>query len=486
MAASRWWRWLFQIRTRLLLLNALIVGVPLAGISFARFYEREMLRGLEDDMIHQAQLLRAVLSADPLGPRLSERGPMLAAAARDTRTRIRLLDASGALQADSHAQGPPEGPEPPPPSFLPQSLPARSAPEARNFSVQERAEIRRALRGEYGAATRLWEHQEIVYLFSALPLLGPQKEVRGVIYVTRSTLPVQRAMYRLRGTLFTILGIALASTMGITLFFAATISRPLSALTARAQKIAAGARDVGLSSSRRDEIGDLARAFDKMAQQLDARVQQTRQLAADVSHEFKSPLTSLRGAAELLLDGAADDPEARARFLQNILEDTKRLDRLVSRLLELSRAEADASPAELFDLEALLRECARRSQGAPVELRYTAKRTQFVGRRALLSSAIGNLLDNAQVFARPGSTITLTAHTLPEQLVLAVHNWGEPIKPANLDKIWQRFFTTRAPSGGTGLGLAIVAAAAHAHGGQTTVESSAEAGTRFSLTLPLG
>ena len=100
-----------RIRTRLLLVNSLVVAVPLVGILVARFYEKEMLMGLEDDMIHQAQLLRQVLLDDELGLRLDDRNSMLRRAAGETRTRIRLLDERGAVVADSHRQGPPEGAE---------------------------------------------------------------------------------------------------------------------------------------------------------------------------------------------------------------------------------------------------------------------------------------------------------------------------------------------------------------------------------------
>lgn len=91
-----------RIRYRLLLVNLLAVAVPLFGIGFARFYEREMLRAVESDMIHQAQLLREVLVADPAGPGLAKRGALLSAIARQTGARIRLLDAAGRVAADSH------------------------------------------------------------------------------------------------------------------------------------------------------------------------------------------------------------------------------------------------------------------------------------------------------------------------------------------------------------------------------------------------
>jgi len=110
---SRLPRWLFRIRTRLLLLNVIIVSVPVLGLGFARFYEREMLGAVETDMIHQAEVLREVLREDAAaGPEaLAKRGPLLTAIAAKTRSRIRLVDPSGHVVADSHAHGPPEGVE---------------------------------------------------------------------------------------------------------------------------------------------------------------------------------------------------------------------------------------------------------------------------------------------------------------------------------------------------------------------------------------
>src|SRR6185295_2874405 len=151
---------------------------------------------------------------------------------------------------------------------------------------------------------------------------------------------------RLRGTLWRVLFALVGATAVLTLFLAATIARPLSRLTAIAHRIAAGDRRQQLRLDRRDEIGALARAFDTMARRLDGRAEEVAQLAANLSHEFRSPLTSIRGAAELLREGAADDPSARAKFLDNIAEDARRLDRLVTRVLELSRAEADATRVE--------------------------------------------------------------------------------------------------------------------------------------------
>lgn len=480
--------WLFRIRTRLLLVNVLIVAVPLLGIGFARFYEREMLRRLEQDMIDQGEILRQMLAADPSGLRLGERGAVLAAAARETRTRIRLLGPKGELMADSHAGGPPEGPEAPPPTLLPRSEAdvERIDKPPEPIDVSQREEVAAALQGKYGATTRFWENRDTLYLFAALPIVR-DGSVQGVVYVTRSTNPVRAAMYQLRTTLVWILASALAATVVLSLFLAGTISRPLSHLTAVAERIAAGDRTARLKLERRDEIGQLARAFDRMERKLDERARYVARLAADISHEFKSPLAGIRGAAELLADGAAEDPEARRKFLDNILADEDRLDRLVTRLLELSRVEADPAPSEVIDYEAAVRDAVARIPGpADVQVVYRATVTQVRGRRAHLASAIRNLVGNAQQHAPPGSRIEVRVFDGPNgRLTTSVHNHGEPINEGNVARIWDRFFTTRADKGGTGLGLPIVKAVVEAHGGSVSVRSDKAEGTTFTFDLPV-
>jgi two-component system, OmpR family, sensor histidine kinase ChvG len=491
MSASLWTRWrdeLARIRYRLLLINVFIVSVPLLGIGFARFYEREMLRALEDDMIHQAELLRAMLLVDAAGLQLEARGPALATAARDTRTRIRLLDSTGTVRADSHAEGPPEG------DAEGRAMAAAGiAPMPREWTlepmanVSTRPEVRRALAGGYGAATRVWSFDggERVYLFSALPIVSATADIVGVVYVTRSTLPVLAAMHRLRGTLWRVLFAALAATAVMTLFLAATISRPLSRLTEIANRIAAGDRRGRLALDRRDEIGQLARAFDTMARRLDARAADVADLAANLSHEFKSPLTSIRGGAELLLEGAADDPHARALFLANIREDAHRLDRLVTRLLELSRAEADTTPIETLDFRDVVQDAVAANRGPlPIDLEYRSARRRVTGRRPLLLAAVENLLDNAQQHGRADSRITVRVDDAGDgRIRIGVRNAGPPISPANLPRIWERFFTTRAEAGGTGLGLPIVASIVRSHGGSVAVDSTGDA-TTFAFELP--
>ena len=496
---SRLLRWQFRIRTRLLLVNVIIVTVPIIGLAFARFFEREMLDAVEKDMIHQGEVLRAALHDDiDAGPdALAARGSLLRTIARETRARIRLVVPPGRVVADSHADGAPEGIERAP-SLAGPRLGGAPPPDARREAepaIANRPEIKRALAGHYGASTRVWHwprylsgavEGERVFLFSALPLTRGDGTVAGAVYLTRSTVPVLASMHRLRRGLIKILLVIIAITSVISLFLAATIARPLRRLLATAKSVAAGARGNSLRLDRRDEIGDLSRALDEMARRLDARAAESAALAADISHEFKSPLTGLRGAAELLLEGAAEDPATRRRFLTNMLTDTQRLDRLVTRLLELSRLEADnAAPVELNMSDVVAEAIEGAADRALVTWHAPLDGVAVRGRRGALVAAVRNLIDNATAHAAPGTGVDVRVEASSRDgISVVVTNQGPVIPPATLERMWDRFFTTRADRGGTGLGLPIVAAAAKAHGGSVTCTSSAEAGTRFTLALP--
>ncbi|MBI3072340.1 MAG: HAMP domain-containing protein [Deltaproteobacteria bacterium] len=484
---------MFRFRARFLLVHIFLVSIPIIGVVIARAYERGLLRALEDDLAHQAQVLREVILRDPSGPRLGERRRLLSGITRDTMVRIRLLDASGDVVADSQYF----------PSRLDQIPGAR-----RHASIARREEIVRAFGGRYGAATRFGDTGELVregsrlsslsdvptygasrgnlFLCIAVPIKHDGYPVLGVIYVSRSTSPVWRAMHDIRNSILHVFIIALLVTALVSLFLSETIARPLNRLIRVAKGIAAGDRSQSLALDRRDEIGDLARAFAVMADRLDRRANEIAETTANLAHEFKSPLTSVRGAAELLLEGAANDKDAREKFLRNMLADASRLDRVVTRLLELARMEADVVPFEDLDLATLVTEvCATRAD-AGVDVRVETPLSRIRGRRAHILAALENLVDNALQNCAPDTHVTVTVSPEPaaRRVAIAVHNVGTPISPANLPRIWDRFFTTRSDEGGSGLGLAVVAAVARAHGGAVHVVSTALHGTTFRLSLP--
>jgi two-component system sensor histidine kinase ChvG len=223
-----------------------------------------------------------------------------------------------------------------------------------------------------------------------------------------------------------------------------------------------------------------------MKDRLDARLRYISDFAADVAHEFKSPLTSIRGAAELLGEGAADDPEARARFLRNIELDVARLDRLVSRLLQLSRIEASREAMTPIDLPALLERVAGRASAPdqPIDLRCDPALEDVRARETDLETALLNLLDNAVRFSPPGAPVEVRAYPVPGAARIAVLDRGPGIAPADLPRIFDRFFTTDADKNGTGLGLAIVRAVVEAHGGAIDVDTAPGRGATFTVTLP--
>jgi two-component system sensor histidine kinase ChvG len=236
------------------------------------------------------------------------------------------------------------------------------------------------------------------------------------------------------------------------------------------------------------EISELSAAFAEMTRKLEARQAYISDFAADVAHEFKSPLTSIRGAAELLAEGAADDREARKRFLENITLDARRLDRLVSRLLELSRIDAAGAAPTLVPVEPLVRRVVARAEGvdSKIALQYESSIPVIRGREADLETALLNLLDNALRYSPPEKAVEVrvTGRAGDAELALTITDFGPGIAPEHLPRIFDRFFTTDAEGEGTGLGLAIVKSVVESHAGTVRVEAAEPSGTRVLVRLP--
>lgn len=484
-----------RIRMRLLAVNLVVAIVPVAGVEFARLFERQLLASLETDMRHQTVLVRrfiesALTRGIPLdAPEIKD---ALVRAARDTRTRVRIIDRSRRVVIDSHADGPPEGPEPQAPGVLFSARDTRGAPTASGLrslsqprwpAPELRQEVNEAFAGRRSARTRIRDEAPNVLLFIGEPIYT-ERHVVAVAYAVRSTEPVLFQLYRIRTGLLRVQGVAFLVTLLVTLLLALTISRPLGKLARAARRIEAGERGVEVPIVGSGEIRELATALASMTEQLELRLRYIADFTADVAHELKSPLTSIRGAAELLEDVAVDDPVARARFLGNIRLDVERLDRLVSRLLELGRVEAAQTLPVMLDLEQLLRTVASRAQGEPA-MEVTVKGGPFVCARAHdLEMAVKNLVENARRFAPAGTKVRVTADVRPDLTDIRVHDDGPGIPREHLPQVFDRFFTTNAEENGTGLGLAIVRAVALGHGGKVTVASGPGEGTTFTLTLP--
>lgn len=504
-AAPRWTerRWTERLRAqlgrlhwKLLAVNLVVLLVPVVGLEFARAYERELLQSLEADMRHQAVLTRRFVEAVTGGSFAEEPGVLeevLGKAARQTRLRVRLLDRAGEVRVDSHRDGPPEGPEPPPPRHL-GSFADMEASMGRRYDgprwspLPERSEVLAALDGRPSARTRVRAREPSVLLFLSEPIRHAG-EVVGVVYVTGSTAPVMKNLYRIRERLKGVLVIALAMTGAVTLLLAWSITRPLERLARSATRIAAGEYNLPLPVEGSGEIRELAGALDQMTETLRRRLRDTATFAADVAHGFKSPLTAIRGAAELLEAGAAEDPEVRARFLAGMNLEVERLDRLVSQLLELSRLEASEVHPSPVDLLELLGEVAERYENPDVRLvlRAAPGLPQVLGRRDDLDIAFANLIDNALRASPAGGEVRLHVEVHPRGgrrfVITTIEDDGPGVPVEHRARLFERFFTTDKEQG-TGLGLPITRAVIEAAGGRVFCDETTVRPTRFVVELP--
>lgn len=283
----------------------------------------------------------------------------------------------------------------------------------------------------------------------------------------------------------TALLVALALTVVVAYVLTRTITTPINALIARTEAIARGgkAEIQQLNSYGTQEIATLSQSFLDLAGRLVDRTDYVRSFAMHVSHELKSPLTAIRGAAELLQDDDPDQPMSpsqRQRFLDNIIADSKRLDTLLSRLRELSRAELPDVVGETC-LDVVLPGLRGQFSMLRIAANGSTSRT-FALPAEPATIVLSNLADNA---AQHGATeLNLIATVNGQKVTLIVRDNGRGIAPSNRDKIFQPFFSTRREEGGTGMGLDIVRAMLGAYGG--TIELvDANLGAAFAVTVPV-
>lgn len=323
-------------------------------------------------------------------------------------------------------------------------------------------------------------------VFTALPVFSAGQVV-AVVRASRTNLDARTSLWHnRRGLLFGVLLTGLSAVL-VSFLFAALIAGPLRRLTRAAQLVAEGQSVPALPelSSRPwlpipREIRTLGAALSVMTQRLRGRADYIAELAQNVSHELKTPITGIRGAAELLRDqweGMSD--EQRRRFADNIDQDAARMGRLVSRLLHLAQIENAPDPTERVPVEDFFRALASRYPGVTLELGGPPAHILISSDH--LRSAVSNLLENALRHGQ-GQPVTLRVGSEAGRLRIEVSDHGSGISPANQARLFQRFFTTVRDDGGTGLGLAIVRAVAERQGGRVDYRTGAS-GTTFTLTL---
>ena len=273
------------------------------------------------------------------------------------------------------------------------------------------------------------------------------------------------------------------------------MTQPLREMTAAARAMARGDYSRRVRATSRDEVGELAHAFNQMAADLATADRQRRELIANVSHELRTPISALQAVLENLVDGvAAADPAT----LSTALAQTERLGRLVTELLDLSRIDAGAQPLKLAVLQVeplladVVAEAGVMAVAAGRDVRLDAFTRQdaatIVADRERLCQVLVNLLDNATRHSPPGGTVTAIAYRTGAGVTIDVCDEGPGIAPADRARIFERFTRgERATGGGTGLGLAIARWAMDLHGGTiAAVDPPDGRGCCIRMTLPDG
>ncbi len=527
-----------RIRTILLVVNLFILMLPVAGVAGLRIYDNELLRQTEAALLaqgavlastyrHQVEMRLRYDEIDPADYGLpaevsfpekfdEELGPFPPRLdVTSTRVRPAAPPAIPAAPPDSFARGAGaamtpiiDGTQEIAPATVAvmdwRATVVSSTGHDGFRSVANREEVKRALLGEVVTMLRERDSAEPVSWFESLsrrrrvlvfvatPVVweeeGPQgvRRVFGAVVLSKPPLELSQALYESRDLFAGLVGTLLLGVTMLTMLTTITIQRPIRQLMRQARRIAAtgggGTRRIDKPGTR--EFEELSEAIANMARTLDERNEYIRTFARDVSHEFKTPLASIKGTVELLEDHFETMPsERREKFLRIIADDTERLDRLVRRLLELARADVFRPTTDWVDAVELLPELADRSK---VELRLDlgeAKSLPVAMARDVVESVFTNLFDNAAQHGSADVKVELIDDR-GSDIRLLVSDDGPGISLANREKIFQSFFTTARDEGGTGLGLPIVRSLLLRHGGDIQLTPAEERGASFLVTMP--
>ncbi len=506
---------------------ALVATLPLMGLFFFRLYDNQLIHQTQAELIAQSRVLAAIYAQEvqarldsgiPLG---AEVPPEALPDPGDQVTPIRpALDLAG---NDLLRRRPDAIPAAKPADQAYVEIGARLLPIVRETqkvtlagfrildpqgvviagrqevgqSLAHIEEVASALQGQYRAALRIRFPDKPpppiysisrgvgVHVFSAMPVIVNNR-VAGVIYTSRTPSNIFEHLYQERGK-FLLAGLAVVlATIAIGLVFSRTITRPIRELVDRAVRIGRGDRKAfePLQHYGTRELAQLSDSLLDMAHQLSRRSDYIATFSAHLTHELKSPLTSIKGAAELLQDSLQSKSDTLTRreqknFVSNILGDVERLDAMSHRLRELARAES-APQNEQTQLASVIESLKSRFPTRTITAGGCLERAiGMSGEKAMI--VLAHLTDNA--ISHNARSIQIEAVAEPSIIRMTVSNDGDPISDANRDKIFDAFFTTRRDTGGTGMGLAIVQAVMVSHGGSIRLLPSGR-GAAFELQFP--
>lgn len=507
------WSKRFSLTQRILAVNLFALLMLAGGVVYLDSFRERLL----EQRRGQAEV-GAVLMADALSEALKAGGrpgadALSARLGRTTQARLRVYGVDGRLLVDSWRRTGPtfrlRDPTAEPwrkqaARFLDRMIELAGSPSRlpRYDNMlgavrQDWPEAEAAVRGQVRAQFRRAPDRTVI-VSAAAPIPGTQ----DVLHVTIDTRDITRVVRDERTTSFLVFLGVLALSLLVSSFLARTIVRPLRRLSIAAQRVRLGrSREVTVPrfNKRRDEIGTLARALSDMTQALRHRIDATESFAADVAHEIKNPLASLRSAVESF--ELVKDDALRAQLLDVIRDDVNRIDRLITDIADASRLDAELSRTrfervDLGQLAATLVKLVERA-GLPRGVKIAYARPEpgtaiVMGEESRLAQAVRNLLENAVSFSPDEGVVRLTVMHAGRRVMLRVDDDGPGIPPGMHEQIFKRFYSER-PDGEdfgkhSGLGLAISKAIVEAHDGTIKALNREQAGrvtgARFVMTLP--
>jgi len=446
--------------------------------------------------------------------------PVLHTLISPTKTRARIYDPNGGLLLDSrNLENVMRFPLPPPtsPGLVERGMTTvriwinrgdlpiyRELPDS-GLGYDEVAD---ALKGQKKSMVRVNTRGEVIVSVS-VPVLR-SRAIRGALMLSTQGDDIDQMVTAERLAILKVGGVASAVMIVLSLLLASTIAGPVRRLADSADRVRRRIKmrvEIPDFSRRRDEIGHLSRALRDMTGALYNRIEAIEMFAADVAHELKNPLTSLRSAVETL--PLARNEHSRARLLAVIEHDVKRLDRLISDISDASRLDAelqrqDMAPVDLRRLLTTLTSVANETKlghDVGVEVRFEGRGVtdaySVPGHDSRLGQVISNLLSNAQSFSTPGDKVRIVCRRRRAQIEIVVDDDGPGIRPDALERVFERFYTDRPHQGfgqNSGLGLSISKQIIEAHGGRIWAENRpgpigedgepTVAGARFVVMLP--
>ncbi len=518
-------RFFSRIVWRLLAFNLLLVIVPVSAVFFLDVYEKQLLKAQEDDMVQQGRILAAALAdrgfleqdtAQNLLKRLKGR----------MKSRLRIVDEQGNLLADSSAlfqkkeittpategyaeQRQPQGERPnwvydlfltPIRLFRDWYGPPKPELETADYYTFGKPllgpEIKAALEGRYGATTRYAiGGQQSIILYSAIPIRSFNSVV-GVVLVSQSTYRILVDLYEVRQGIVKVFLYSIFAAIVLSIVLSGTIARPLDKLRKEAEAVLdhSGRLTRHIRQTHRmDEIGDLSRSLTSLTSRLEQHLSFIESFAADISHEFKNPLASIRSATDIAL--MTDENRERIKFLKMIQKDVARMERLLTGAREITKIDASLAqeskePVHMNTLCLHVAEAFKmRHRTIAFSLHIPEEPVTVPASPERIAQVLENIIDNAISFSEKNGTVELSLEQNNGNALVRVSDNGPGIPDEHREKIFERFFSFRQKNGGenqhTGLGLSIVKVIVESYDGSIGVYNRPQGGACFEVSFPV-